>query len=430
MSDANEVNASATPETTTPVPAVVPTATSASALWQERIGAFAKSIGKPAEDVTKAFVELVGDADDDGLETLTDPECCTDQMITEALGSGVPPAKFKKAVKDLRGTAKPVATTTAKPAASSSFAMMALPDAPTDETFLSALQVGGVAKMGATEVNAALRVMLAKQLGVYDLPEQLVELMENRAEEQDEPVSEAFYDLQKQIGERKYGEILQAMGVSGRIMSEARKNKLLARMDGLWATLRSFQECATGWQKQWQDRTTNPTAMIANLTAMLGGNMVPGMPGMMDHPEVAPVLDAAAGVIDVFNKMFAGTGIPVARAMAQDSLRIKQLLEKPELPAAVGCTSREEMLKKLGAAISADYVRLEKDLVTYVLAIMKLAAGEVPPDHQPYYIVALQSRGLNIPWDKLLSFKPTAKPSKKGAGNGETDADGRPFARY
>ncbi len=430
MSDANEVNASATSETTTP--AAVTTAPRTSTLWQERIGAFAKSIGKPAEDVTKAFVELVGDADDDGLETLTDPECCTDQMITEALGVGVPPAKFKKAVKDLRGTAKPVATTTAaKPAAASaSLAMMALPDAPTDETFLSALQVGGVAKMGATEVNAALRVMLAKQLGVYDLPEQLVELMEKRAEEQDEPVSEAFYDLQKQIGERKYGEILQAMGVSGRIMSEARKNKLLARMDGLWATLRGFHECTGGWQKQWQDRVINPGAMMANFSAMLGGGMVAGMPGMMDHPDVAPVIDAAAGVIDVFNKMFAGTGIPVARAMAQDSLRIKQLLEKPELPAAVGCTSREEMLKKLGAAISADYVRLEKDLVTYVLAIMKLAAGEVPPDHQPYYIVALQSRGTNIPWDRLIALKDTAKSGKKRASSGETDADGKSFSRY
>lgn len=435
MSDSSDSNVVAPAE----VPAVVPAVSdkpAASALWQERIGAFAKTISKPFEEVSKALVDLVGAPDDESVMSLADPECCGNELLIGRINSalpGIPVVKLNKAIKDLRAAAKPAspAPAAAKPAAAPmGMSLITLPEPPSDEGFLEALRVGGVAKMSATDVNAALRVMLAKQIGVYDLPEQLGEMMERHAEELDEPVGESFYALQKQIGERRYGEILQAMGVPGHFVSESRKKKLLSRMDNMWSLLAGFQGRLDAWQKQWQDKMINPAAMMAGFSAMLSGGMAGGMPGMMDHPDVAPVIDAAASVIDVFNKMFAGTGIPVARAMAQDSLRIKQLLENPGLPAAVGCTTRDEMLKKLGAAVSADYVRLEKDLVTYVLAVMKLAAGEVATEQQPLYLMALQNRGMNIPWERLQSLKAAAKPAKKGPNGGDTDADGRPFQRY
>ncbi|MDQ7814584.1 MAG: hypothetical protein RDU25_02165 [Patescibacteria group bacterium] len=399
------------------------TATTASAKWQEKVGAFAKSIGKEYDAVTTELQKLVGDANDEGLEALADPECAGNDVI-RGLFSGVPPVKLNKAIKDLRGAAAPklVEPTTPKVAAPSAISMVGLlPEPPSDDTFLSALRVGGVAKVGATEVNAALRVLLAKQLGVYDLPDQLVALMEQHAETLEEPVSDAYYTLQRQVAERRYGEVLQAMGVPGHFMSEARKRKLLDRMGGLWALLDSFQQKLTGWQELWQTRMNNPAAMMAGFASMMSGGAAM-MPGMMDHPDTAPVLDSASTVIENFNKMFAGTGIPVARALAHDTLRIKKVLEDPQLPAAIGAANRDEMLKKLGAGLTAEYVRLERDLVSYVLAVMKLAAGEVSTEQLPYYIIALQNRGINIPWDKLQAMK-AAAPASPRKRNGGSDAE-------
>lgn len=346
----------------------------------------------------------------------------------------VPPAKLNKAIKDLRGTAatapklvEPTASKAAVPAAMNMIGL--LPEPPNDESFLNALRVGGVAKVSPTDINAALRVLLAKQLGVYDLPDQLVMLMEQHAETLEEPVGDEFYALQKQVAERRYGEILQAMGVPGHFMSEARKKKLLDRMSGLWALLNSFQTKLTSWQEQWQSRMNNPAAMMAGFASMMGGGAAMGMPGMMDHPDTAPVLDASSTLIDTFNKMFAGTGIPVARALAHDTLRIKKVLEDPRLPAAIGAANRDEMLKKLNAGVSAEYVRLERDLVSYVLAVMKLSAGEVSTEQQPYYIIALQNRGMNIAWDKLEAMKGASTPraKKNSGGDAEPDRDFRSF---
>lgn len=407
------------------------TATTASAKWQEKVGSFAKAIGKEYDAVTTELQKLVGDANDEGLEALADPECASNDMIRNIFGS-VPPAKLNKAIKDLRGAMAPAVAPVAAPAATKSSVMSMvglLPEPPSDETFLSALRVGGVAKIGATEINSALRVLLAKQLGVYDLPDQLVALMEQHAETLEEPLGEEFYELQKSVTERRYGEILQAMGVTGHFMSEARKKKLLSRMEGLWPLLASFQGRLDAWQQNWVSRMSNPAAMMAGFASMMNGGAAVGMPGMMDHPDPAPILDAASGVIDALNKMFAGTGIPVARALAHDTLRIKGILTDARLPAAVGAANRDEMLKKLNAGVSAEYVRLERDLVGYVLAVLQLAAGEVSTEQIPMYLMALQNRGTNIPWDKLQALKGASTPraKKNSGGDAETERDFRSF---
>jgi hypothetical protein len=105
-------------------------------------------------------------------------------------------------------------------------------------------------------------------------------------------------------------------------------------------------------------------------------------------------------VINSINKVFAGVGIPVAKALAYDATRIKGVLENPALPAAVGAPNRDQMLRQLKLGVSADYVRLERNITRFTLGIMEFKKITVPNEEYSYLGAMLQL-GLTIPWDKL-----------------------------
>jgi hypothetical protein len=111
------------------------------------------------------------------------------------------------------------------------------------------------------------------------------------------------------------------------------------------------------------------------------------------------VISAQEGLIDTLNGMFGGTGKVVARAMAADALTTRKTLENPDLIGAIGASSREEMLKKLGLAVSSDIVRANRDVSQYILGVMDL--GKKSTAELPAYIVALMTLGKQIPWETL-----------------------------
>jgi hypothetical protein len=120
----------------------------------------------------------------------------------------------------------------------------------------------------------------------------------------------------------------------------------------------------------------------------------------MQPPPTDGLRDAAESVIQQINKIFAGLGIPVARALAFDAQRIKEILETPTLPAQIGAPNREQMLKLLGVAVPSDYVRLERNVTRYALAVLeieRLTAGQ----EELQFLTALMMLGSQIPWDRL-----------------------------
>ena len=139
---------------------------------------------------------------------------------------------------------------------------------------------------------------------------------------------------------------------------------------------------------------------------------------MMAPPDTAPVRDSAEAFVNTVNGIFGGFGIPVARALAYDATRIKEVLEDASLPAALGTVSKDQMLKTLGVAVSADYVRTERDVTRFALAVMELSkvgAG----NEEVAYITALFQLGSSIQWDKL-----PGGTGRSGIGTG-TGASGR-----
>lgn len=403
---AEEAVSAPVPGASSPVEgAVAPTVP---ALWQERVGKFAEKVGKPAADVSAALAPLVGEPSDDGLETLSDTESCPDEDLLDALKPlSIPKARLRKALPLLRGPTVKVETAPAATAAPApGFSTDVLPHVPDDESFVAVLRAGGTLKVDQNAVLAAIKTALAAKVGLYDLPKALLDAMTAHAEGINEPCSDAYYEVEKLVHSARYAEVLG--NISGRIVSERNKNQLLSRLDEhLWSGLRSFQQQLSAWQDAWMAGSANPNIMFAAMAASMGGGVMP--PGMMQPPDASPVRDAAEAMNDVMNKVFAGVGIPVARAMAYEAQRVKKVLSDSRLPASIGTPNYEQMLRKLGTAVSADYERLERNVARYALGVMelpKVTAGQ----QELTYLGAMLQLGLAIQWDRL-----TGKPDGKKA---------------
>ncbi len=356
----------------------------------------------PNEIVTKltAYVgeekakEVAAKAKDAGAETLADAA-----LLTEAdwVGFGVPLVKARKLVAELtKSTTAPAPVPDASASAFNAIAM--LPQVPSDEAFLKLLQVGGTLKMEPTDVMSAVRVLFAQRFDLFGIEDKVLEAMETRAEQMEEPYPQVYYDVQKALSRKAHAEVLSALEVSSaRVFTERNKKAFLGRLSGIWDHLASFNERATAYQQTWMTKMANPGLMMAMLR---GAGSIAGLDAA---PDATPMLDAASGVIDNINKMFAGPGIPVARALAADAVQLRQLLERTDLIAATGATTRDEMLKKLGIAVTADASRTEHTITQYVLSVLNVP--DVPTNQLPQYIAAVAELGANIPWDTLRTSR-------------------------
>lgn len=350
--------------------------------------------------------EQVGKLAEQGVTSEEEMAMLSEQNIQEITGCTVIAAK--KAVQAF--APKP---TEAEAAANSAAAMNVLPQLPDDTSFLEALKVGGVLKIDRINVIAAMRAGIASRVGLFDLPDILVAKMEKVAIDLDEPLGEGFYRLQRQLTRRDYGDILTALGTTGNFVSDRRKKETLARLDAiLWPELRVYNDQLRAWIETWSQGAANPAAMLMAFAMSQGGAHGVLPPGMLQPPDTAVLRDAGEAVINQINKVFAGTGIPVSRALAYDAMQIRSVLEDPNLPSTVGAANREQMLKMLGVDVGADYVRLEQNVTRFALAIMelpKVAAG----NEELTYLTAMYTLGASIPWEKLVSgARPTgSRPS-------------------
>lgn len=408
---------------TTEVPAV--------SAWTSYIGAFAQAIGKEEGAVTEALKGLAGEPGQNAIEVLANEEFSSFSAIETALASlSIAKGVLKKAVsKHLRQApaAAPQATFTHSSAGASFDALPAVPD---DEAWLAALKTGGILKVTPNNVICGMRAALASRSGLFDLPARLTELMERHAEGLAEPVGADFFELNDLLTRRNYAEIFSALGIDGRkYASVKRKGELVRRLDEtLWPALLSFQSRLKGWVDAWQQSFNNPGAAMGFLAAAMsgrGGGALP--PGMTEAPPTDVLHDAADTVINDINRCFAGVGIPVAMAMAFDAQCIKKVLENPNLPIHIGAANRDQMLKLLAVDVAPDYVRLERNISRYALAVMEFP--NVTADAELAYLTSLLMLGSQIPWDRLGSAPRRPSASRLQENESDDDDDHRPPRR-
>ena len=377
--------------------------------WNDFIAPFAAAIGLPVADVTEKLRGLVGETNQEAIDALRNEEYTPFADIQAAL-AGVPLARLRKAVaENLRvkpGTpASGVTLPLNNPSLDASLGI--LPAIPDDASLLAQLKASTTLKVSQPVVILAARAAIADRCGYYQLPVRLIERMEQYAESLEETVGEDFYKLRKLISQRNYAEIYEGLpGIDGTFVSQKRRDAFLHRLDTLlWPALLSFQKQLKAWGESWQQGMMNPAATMAILFGGANGQTLP--PGMLQPPPTDALRDAADTVNMQINKVFAGVGVPVAMALGYDALKIKEVLDNPDLPAQVGATNRDQMLKMLEVVVSPDYSRLEDNVVRYLLAVMRYPS--VSADSELSFLTALTMLGGQIPWDKLMTPAPTRR---------------------
>jgi hypothetical protein len=372
--------------------------------WTKKVQPFADAVGKSLEEVSTALAAEVGESGTQALEALALEEFTPFESLKQALaGLNIPPAILRKNIGLLREVKKSAAptdlTTMTRYAA-------VLPSIPDDTSFVESLKIGGVLKVGVTEIVSAVKAALADRVKFYDLPSILKDRMESTAETLEEPCSSDYYELRKMVLKRSYSEVLSALGIEGSsFITESGKAKFLAKLEQyLWDSVQGFHEVLVGWNKSWIDTAGNPGVLATTIASVVSGGGA-GLPaGMMQPPDTAHLRDAAEATIMTINKVFAGHGIPLVRALAYEAQKIKEVVENPKLPMLVGAENRERMLKILGVDVAGDYVRLERNLVQYIVAIMEYPKT-TQDQSEIIYLNAMLQLGSSIPWSKLVEVK-------------------------
>lgn len=311
---------------------------------------------------------------------------------------GVKAVQARKIVASLKPVAPTVDATTAVSSVSFEGILPAVPD---DSSWLEMLKTGGVLKVDQSTVISAIRAALANRVGLFDLPAKLATAMEQFADENDEQVDAAFYKLRKQLTKRAYADVFAAIeGLDGSFVTEPRKRQLFERVNEyLWPAILDFYDQLRSWQETWQQGAANPAMMMTVIASMGGGGMALP-PGVMQPPDTSALRDYADAVNDAVNRVFAGTGVQIASALAYDANQIKKTLEDPRLPSMIGVANRDQMLKQLGVSVSSTYPRLELNLTRFVLACMQAKDQPAGKEELQYY-GTLYMLGSQIPWAEL-----------------------------
>jgi hypothetical protein len=197
-------------------------------------------------------------------------------------------------------------------------------------------------------------------------------------------------------------------------------------MQQLFDLLAAFDGRLDDWRKTLQQELMmNPTIMMSMMNPAAAAA---GFGGVEDAaPDAAPLTDAASGIIDAINGMFACDGVYIARAIAADAIQLQNLLNDPALLPAINCGTPEELCRKVDVTVGADTIRTAQSLAKYVWCVLKLP--ETPPTELPMYISGLKRLGASIPWTMLISNPRGSAGPLLGSPRGGDNGSGRDTRR-
>lgn len=373
-------------------PIVVPVATAATekAIAFNEVGQKLVEYGADDDTVKKVIEDL-------GVESIEDLVMLEEGDLT---GAGMKLIKARKLLSELKAKSKPAIAPTGAEAGiaiQGQIDSSILPSLPSDESWLSSLKTGGVLKVDDSSYIAAIRAALADKAGLYDVPGLLVKAMEEYAEETEEQVDpNVFFKIRKSLTRRSYADIFEAIdGLDGSFITDARRKEFLGRINKtLWPAIAESYRVLDGWNQRLRSSFTDPSTFMA----IFSGHATAGA-GIMQVPDTGILHDAGDSIINSINKSFRGTGVQVSAALAYDASVTCQMMNDGRMPPLVGAKNREMMLKKIGASVSPNYVRLEQNLVKYVLAFVK--HDSVTSDYETQYFTALWQLGSQIDWASL-----------------------------
>lgn len=373
--------------------------------WVTYITPFSAAVGKTVEEVTSALASVVGEPSAEAIALLKDAVGGATSEEIRTCFPDAPSARLRNAV---NSTLREAVVVDPAEQVAPTLSLDMLPSPKPDESFITALKVGGVSKVGQTDLEAGVKAALASRVDFFKIPKKILEAMEKHAVVTEEPYGDSYYEVAKMLTKRDYAEIFSALGVPASAVPQAKRNQFLAQIDKiLWPAISSFNAQVAAWFDAWMKANGNPATMMqgfnAALAAASGQPIGPIATMAMIMPDTEPLRIAADEVVDTINKAYAGVGIPAARALAYEATQIKEILGKPEVMGLVGATTRELMLKELGIDVSANFVSMEYSVVKYVLGVSKLSEQPKGSQQEQTYLQNLFQLGAAIPWEKLTS---------------------------
>jgi hypothetical protein len=283
--------------------------------WEVYITPFADTMGVDVAVATEMLKTVAGEPSERAICILKDTKLSPDADIKAILPEGTPTGVANQAISLLREVSR------VEQPMMFSQGLDLLPDVPNDGSWLESLKAGGTLKIDQPTVISAVRAALANRVGLYELPAKVAEAMEAHADNAQEQLDPKFFTLRKQLTRRNYSEIFAAIeGLDGSFVTEKRKKELLDRINKyMWPTVVSFHSQLKAWVDSWQQGAGNPAVLMSTMAQMMSGGTVGALPpGMMQPPESGVLRDAAESVNDDINRIFAGTGVVTARALAYE----------------------------------------------------------------------------------------------------------------
>lgn len=252
------------------------------------------------------------------------------------------------------------------------------PVVPDDDSFLEILKTTGTQNADDISVISGIKAALATRAGLYDLPKVLTNRMDKTADELLEPVDvEKYSALYELVTERKYAEVLAAIGYKGaaKFVTEKRRQELLDRVGSiLLPAAVNFHSALVSYRESLRSSVSEDMALLM-ATGGLNGASDDVRALITSIPPIDTLKSAAESFVQAVNKTFAKWGVVVARVLAADALRLRKVLEQPDLPRFTGYLSKEQMLTGLGASVTSEDVQLERNIAQYALAVLALNRG-------------------------------------------------------
>ena len=274
-----------------------------------------------------------------------------------------------------------------------------IPEAAKGTELLSSLSTTRVLKVDDTTVRVALEALFADSHNLSKIPEALAEAMDTFANTIEDPVDDRFDEIYELVRSRKYAEV----GVDKRFATEAMKRDVITKLRKLPEVVYAFHSVLSTWHEDLkQNRAAQPFAY--------------GDPGL--YPNFDMVLAAAEGVVACLRKTFAGFGGKTVKAMAFESLKIRESLEIPDLPVNTGAANREIMLRNIGCDITDADTRIEAAIAKYVIFVATIRT-KLPVGQEGPALDALYSVGQGIlPWMQRSSVSdPINQPQRPTGRN-------------
>lgn len=374
--------------------------------------AFCAALGKTADEIATKLEPLVGDINDDAIDMLGNDQDTPTASLVKALEGVAPEAKLNRAIRGIRNAPAPVAAAPAPAPApvvppTVRAAEIMLVSAPGDDDLLKALKLGGRPEFEPVNVAAVVRAAVARRNGVYDLPERLVDAIRGESRKQRKPNPPILIQVRRELAKRSnvaaiFADLFpeESKGGGTAYVSDKDKTETLKALDGIWPALIAFQNRLRAFRME-----AMTAAMTAGMATQMGGGM--GFAAMGLDPsmlmgvnlDTSSYVDDVEGIIDALNGVFMDQGLYASRVLAEEGSRLTGILKMDGLVAAVGCTNYEDMLRELKIGVTADVIRGQTDLATWLINVVTLQ--EKDSASLPGVLLALCMLGDRIPWEKL-----------------------------